>query len=341
MRLARVRPGVDPGFRRVRAGSGFRYLDEAGAAAPDAAQQRIRDLVIPPAWHDVWIAADPLAHIQVVGTDDAGRRQYLYHALWRTRRDRGKFARALALAEALPRARARVTTALHGSAMDRERALAVSFRLLDRAAPRIGSARYLARHGSRGLTTLQRRDAAVAASVVVLSFPAKSGRRAVLEIDDAELAAAIGSLGAGRRGSPLLWYPDGRRQVALTPADVNAYVRELTGGVFTAKDFRTLRGTTVAAETLARIGVVDNARDRRHAELLAVRSTAEVLGNTPAVARASYIDPRVFRRYANGDVLDLTVTPEAAIRRLLDGRGRSRGRRGRASRSRAARNRRP
>lgn len=316
-RLARVRPFDDPGYRRVRAGSGFRYLDAAGAAAPEADRQRITDLVIPPAWQDVWISVDPLGHIQAVGTDDAGRRQYLYHPHWRQRRDKGKFTRALALAEALPRARARATTALRRDELDRERVLAVAFRLLDEAAPRVGSSRYLARHGSRGLTTLQRRDASVAASVITLSFPGKSGKRALIEVDDVELAAVIELLVAGRPRSSLLAYARGRRRVALTPSDVNAHVRALTGGSFTAKDFRTLRGTILAADALARIGAVDTKADLKRAEVLAVKATAEALGNTPAVARGSYIDPRVFARYRRGDLLDLTVSPESAIRALL------------------------
>lgn len=316
-RLVRVRPGVDPGYRRVRAGSGFRYLDARGDAAPDPARERIHALVIPPAWADVWISQDELGHIQAVGTDEAGRRQYLYHPRWRERRDKGKFTRALQLAEALPHARGRVTTALRRDALDRERVLAVAFRLLDGAAPRMGSSRYLERHGSRGLTTLQRRDAAVEASVVTLSFPAKSGKRAFIELDDADLAVAVALLSAGRRGSPLLAYDRGRRRAPLSPGDVNAHIRALTGGSFTAKDFRTLRGTILAAETLARIGTVDTKRDTRRAENLAVRATAEALGNTPAVARGSYIDPRVFTRYAKGELLDLGIAPESAIRALL------------------------
>lgn len=316
-RLTRVRPGEDPGIRRVRAGSGFRYLAPDGTAPSDADRERIQDLVIPPAWQDVWIAADPDGHIQAVGTDDAGRRQYLYHPRWRERRDRGKYARALALAAALPAARRRVTTALRQDGISRDRVLAVSFRLLDESAPRIGSARYLERHGSRGLTTLQRRDAAVEASVVTLSFPAKSGQRAFIEIDDAELAPAIEELAVGRPRAHLLAYQRGRRRVGLTPTEVNAYVRALTGSGFTAKDFRTLRGTTLAAQALARIGTVDTERDRRRAEQLAVKATAEALGNTPAVARSSYIDPRVFREYDRGRLIDLGVSPESGIRALL------------------------
>jgi DNA topoisomerase I len=318
-RLVRVRPGEDPGFRRVRSGSGFRYLDGSGRAVPPADRSRIHDLVIPPAWEDVWIAADAYAHIQAVGVDDAGRRQYLYHPRWRERRDRRKFSRALQLAAALPRARGRVTTALRRETLDRERVLAASFRLLDQAAPRIGSARYLERHGSRGLTTLQRRDATVDGTVTTLSFPGKSGKRAYIEVEDDELAAVMKDLSAGRPRSPLLAYRRGNRRVPLTPADVNSHVRSLTGGAFTAKDFRTLRGTILAAETLARIGTVDTERDRKRAELLAVRATAEALGNTPAVARSSYIDPSVFTAYERGKLLALDVSPESAIQRLLIG----------------------
>jgi len=316
-KLVRVQPYRDPGIRRVRAGSGFRYVDAKGRTPAARALERMHALVIPPAWQDVWISARPDGHIQAVGVDDAGRTQYLYHPQWTAGRDRGKFARALALAEALPRARSRVTTSLRRPALDRERVLAVAFRLLDDAAPRIGSERYLSAHGSRGLTTLQRRDAAVEASTVSLAFPGKSGKPQLLEVDDADLAAAIELLATGRPRSPLLAWDRAGRRVALTPAEVNAYVRTLTGGRFTAKDFRTLRGTILAADALARIGTVDTATDRKRAEVLAVRATAAALGNTPAVARGSYIDPRVFARYRDGHLLDLSVTPESAIRGLL------------------------
>lgn len=327
--LARVHPDTDPGIRRRRAGEGFRYVGPDGGPVSDDDRGRIAALAIPPAWTGVWIAADAAGHIQAIGMDAAGRRQYLYHPDWRARRDRGKFARALALADALPHARGRVTSALRGADLDRQRVLAASFRLLDTAAPRIGSARYFERHGSRGLTTLQRRDAAVDGAVVTLTFPGKSGQRARLEIDDPDLAAAIAELSVGRARSALLSYREGRRAVVLRPGDVNEHVRDLTGGSFTAKDFRTLHGTIVAAQALARIVSLDTSRDRRQAERLAVLATAEALGNTPAVARSSYIDPRVFARFERGQTLDLSVAPESGIRRLL-GDSLHRGRRRRA-----------
>lgn len=317
--LTRVRPGHDPGYTRRRAGSGFRYVDVDGASAPTDAVERIRMLVIPPAWQDVWICIDPDGHIQATGVDDAGRTQYLYHADWAAKRDRGKFARALRLAAALPRARARVTSSLRRDGLERERVLAVAFRMLDTVAVRIGSERYFARHGSRGLTTLLRRDAVVDGDTVTLRFPGKSGMTQELSVRDRDLAAAVGELAAGRGRSPLLSYRKGRRRVPLSTREVNDYVRAVTGGRFTAKDFRTLHGTILAAEALARIGTVDTATDEKRAIVLAVKATAESLGNTPAVARSSYIDPRVLRRYRQGHLLDTTISPESAIRSLLGG----------------------
>lgn len=334
--LVRVVPGQDLGYRRTRSGSNFRYLDQNDDAAPEADRERIHDLVIPPAWEDVWIAADPLAHIQAVGTDEAGRRQYLYHPLWRVGRDRGKFRRALDLAERLPRARARVTRALSGDEPTKERVLAIAFRLLDDAALRVGSERYLVKHGSRGLTTLRRRDVKIDGDTVALSFPAKSGQTAAIEITDAPLAEILAELSRGSASALLLTYRRGRQRRRITPTEVNAYLRDVTGGVFSAKDFRTLHGTILAADALARIGPLDTRADKQRAERLAVQATATALGNTTAVARGSYIDPRVFRLYGRGKTLDLTVAPETAIRRLLinDKTGRRVTRRGASKKER-------
>ena len=317
MALTRVVPGEEPGIRRIRSGSGFRYLDAADQPVAEADRERIRDLVIPPAWKDVCIAADPLAHIQAVGTDDAGRRQYLYHPLWRAGRDQRKFARALRLAAALPSARAQVTRAINQDGLTRERALAVAFRLLDDAALRIGSERYLVKNGSRGLSTLRRHDVRIDGSTVSLSFPAKSRQLASIEITDAPLAEALTEFSVGSPRAPLLAYRKGRRRVRLNSGEVNGYLKKVTGAAFTAKDFRTLHGTILAADALARIGRLETKNERRRAERLAVQATASALGNTLAVARGSYIDPRVFRQYARGRTLDLTVSPETAIRKLL------------------------
>ncbi|GAA1856428.1 DNA topoisomerase IB [Microbacterium koreense] len=320
--VRRVHPDETPGYRRVRAGRGFRYETDTGHSVSDEERARIAALVIPPAWRDVWICADAAGHVQALGTDAAGRRQYLYHPGWRARRDRGKFTRALELAATLPHARRRVTITLRECGDERSHVLAAAFRLLDTGAPRIGSARYLERHGSRGLTTLQRRHATIAGTVVTLSFTGKARKRALIEIDDEDLAAAVRNLIDGRATGTLLAYRDGRRRVPLTPRDVNDHVRELTAGMYTAKDFRTLHGTIVAATTLAQLGPVSSKKDRRDAERFAVRATATALGNTEAVARSSYIDPRVFSRYRRGDVMDLSRAPESAVRALLTGRER-------------------
>ncbi len=312
-RLTRVKPGSDTGLQRTATASGFDYGYPDGTEPTEDELHRIEDLVIPPAWNDVWISAHPQGHIQAVGSDDAGRRQYIYHPNWATRRDRGKYARSLELAAALPRARAKVTTALQGEELSRERVLAASFRILDRSALRIGSKHHLERSGNRGLTTLQRRHAIVEDSSISLTFP----KRQALTIEDTELALAIVALVEGRPRSTLLAWQNGRRRVGLSPAQINEFVGELTGGAFTAKDFRTLHGTVVAAQTLAATGESGTKRARAAAERDAVTASAEALGNTPAVARDSYIDPRVFRAYRPGLLLDISRTPESAIRSLL------------------------
>ena len=317
MALTRVVPGQTPGIRRVRSGSGFRYLDAAGQPVVEADRERIDDLVIPPRWHDVWIAADPLAHIQAVGTDDAGRRQYLYHPLWRTGRDQRKFARALKLAAALPAARAKVTRAIGEPGLSKERALAVAFRLLDDGALRIGSERYLVKHGSRGLSTLRRRDVRIEGSTVSLEFPAKSRQLASIEITDGPLAEALSEFAVGSPRETLLAYRKGRRRVRLTSGEINAYLRTVAGSAFTAKDFRTLHGTILAADALARIGRLETKNERRRAERQGGEGPAAARGNTQAGAPGRYKDPQVLRRYAPRRLLDLSVSPETAIRKLL------------------------
>lgn len=316
--LTRVRPDVDDGIRRVRAGKGFRYLHSDGSLITDVNRERIRQLAIPPAWTEVWIAPEPHGHIQAVGVDDAGRKQYIYHPDWTRRRDRSKFARALRLAGVLAHARSSNTRALRGSEGTREVALAVAFRILDSAAPRVGSTVYLQRYGSRGLTTLRRGDVTIEGSRIDFSFPAKSGQRSEITIDDTELASTLTQMSAGRPRSPLLWFWDGRRQSTISASELNAYIRNLVGAPFTAKDFRTLQATAIAAATLARIGRVDSEKQRRAAIDLAVQAAADHLGNTRAVARSSYIDPRVLRAYERGDLLDLSVGVETALVRLLE-----------------------
>ena len=310
-----------PGLGRRRTRSGFRYVDEGGNPLRDEATiERITALVIPPAWTDVWIAPYPNGHIQAVGTDGAGRRQYLYHDAWSRKQAERKFDRALDLAAALPSARRLVTRDLRGVTGSRERALATGFRLLDSARLRVGSERFALEHGSHGLTTLLCAHATVSGDSVLLDFPGKSGQAWSSETEDADLAAVVRSLKTrGPRARLLAWKSDDQWR-ALSAQEVNEYVRLRTNGDFTAKDFRTLHGSIIAASALRRLGVAPTATRCARNVIVAVKETADALGNTPAIARSSYIDPRVLDRYQSGDLLENRgVAPETALRNLLLG----------------------
>ena len=314
-RLARVVPYESAGYGRRATGRGFTYLDASGARAQAEDRERIEALAIPPAWAQVWIAESPTAHIQAVGVDAAGRRQYRYHPAWLDRHSREKFDRMLALAHALPAARRRVTGDLRSSGRTRERVLAAAFRILDTVAIRVGGDEYAATSGTRGVSTLLGRHVRIDGDTVRFTFPAKGGRRSVVEVTDVDLARVMGEVRRGASTRMLtIDTPAGPR--ALRAHDINQYVCDRTGGAFTAKDFRTLRGTLVAAEVLAR-AAASAERARRSAIVDAVAAAAEALGNTPAVARSSYVDPRVITRFRAGVVLDTTISPEAALIRLL------------------------
>lgn len=272
----------------------------------------------------MWIAAVPNAHVQAIGVDAAGRRQYIYHPEWRARHDVEKFARMRELARALPAARARVTRELRRQGLHRERVLAAAFRLLDVAALRVGSDMYAQRYGSRGVTTLQRRHLTIDTgdsdgATVLLAFQGKGGLRFRVELDDADLVAVLTELAEGRPPSGLLfaWRDDSGGRHPIHAAELNAFLRGVTGVEVSAKDFRTLRGTVVAASALAAAGSPGTQRDRRAAVRVAVEAAAAALGNTPAVARASYIDPTVLERFESGVVLATDRRPESALLELL------------------------
>jgi DNA topoisomerase-1 len=271
--------------------------------------ERIRALVIPPAWTDVWISPDPRGHIQAAGTDAAGRRQYLYHSDWRVRRDEEKFERMVEFARALPSLRERVSADLSLGGMPKARALACAVRLLDHAFFRVGSEAYTRQNGSFGLATVRKEHVTVRHNLVVFDFVAKSGKRHVQEIADAEILPAIRTMRRRRNGGhELLAYREGNRWRDIRSSDINEYVREAAGGEFTAKDFRTWHATVLAAVHLA----LDQAESttltsRRRVVAGAVREVAGFLGNTPAVARASYIDPRVIARYEEGVTIGATL----------------------------------
>lgn len=319
VRLRRSDP-AGPGYRRRRSGRGFGYRDPAGATVRDAElRERFRSLAIPPAWNDVWISAFPNGHIQATGVDAAGRRQYLYHPAWRQQRDRQKFDRALELAAALPSARAAVTRALRNNSDSARRCLAAAFRLLDSGSLRIGSERYLDENGSHGLSTLLCTHVSVSVDTVTLGFPAKSGQTWDSVIRDPDLAAFLRDRLRFDREAPLLSWLDDDGIHSLSAAEINDFVRERTGGDFTAKDFRTLRGTVAAALSLARDGRATSAAGRTRAVRLAMVAAADALGNTPAIARTSYVDPRLVDRYLAGETITATTlaAAESELRGLL------------------------
>lgn len=305
-RLRKTSPD-DPGWTRRRAGAGFVYLDERGKRLSAARAQRCRDLVIPPAWEDVWITPYDNGHLQAVGTDDAGRRQYLYHPDWRTRRDAEKFDRMLDFGRALVRARERVLVDLGSEGMPLERACAASVRLLDLGYFRIGNDVYADEHGSFGLTTLERRHVRRQQDRLVFAFTGKSGIDHRIEIDDATVIEAIEVMRRRKsRDDPqLLAYKNGRSWRSILPELVNDYVRESTGLDATAKDFRTWHATVLAAAALAETDEPGETKaSHKRAVSGAMKEVAEFLGNTPALARSSYVDPRVIDAYEDGRTIE-------------------------------------
>jgi DNA topoisomerase-1 len=248
-----------------------------------------------------------------------GRRQYIYHPEWRERKDRVKFDRALQLAESLPAARRLVTLDLRSDGVGRERVLAAAFRMLDSGSLRVGSERYTNENGSRGLATLLCAHVHVRKDCLELKFPAKSGKDWESEIHDADLAALVRTLKRRGGNARLLAYKNGRSWRPVTSAEINGYVKERTGLDFTAKDFRTLRGTVAAALSLARSGPQEKVAARKRAISMAMEEAAAVLGNTPSIARKSYVDPRLLDHFAAGETIDphRAQSAESELRALL------------------------
>ena len=303
-RLRRTFPD-QPGWTRRRSGSGFTYLDERGNRLDAEQVQRCKDLVIPPAWKDVWITPYPNGHLQAVGTDDAGRRQYLYHPDWRTSRDSLKYARLVDFGKALSRARERVLTDLGAEGMSQERACAVAVRLLDLGYFRIGNDVYADANGSFGLTTMRREHVTKRAGTLTFCFVGKSGIEHTVQIDDGPTIAALDVMRRRRGGSDhLLAWRDGRSWRNLDAGQVNDYVREATGMEATAKDFRTWHATVLAALALAETEEPGETKaSRKRAVSGAMKEVAEFLGNTPALARSAYVDPRVIEAYESGSTI--------------------------------------
>jgi DNA topoisomerase-1 len=297
------------GYRRARRGRGFCYYDPSGAPVTDAqCLQRFKALVIPPAWKDVWICPWPNGHLQAIGTDDAGRRQYLYHPRFRAQQEQAKHEHVLQIAARLPEARQRIAEALNGRGLSRDRVLACAARLLDLGFFRIGSDRYTETNGSYGLTTMLRSHVECRRGMVVFTYTAKGGRERMQAVVDPPTCKTITSLIRARgQDERLLAYRDGRTWHEVHSDELNAYLKELFGTDVSAKDFRTWHATVLAAVALAvsARAARGGPTARKRAEVRAVKEVAEYLGNTPAVCRASYINPRVFELYEQG----LTVAP--------------------------------
>lgn len=308
-RLRRV-SASQPGWTRRRSGRGFRYLDTNGHPLPSDDVERIRSLVIPPAWLDVWICPLPNGHLQATGVDAAGRRQYLYHPQWRARRDRLKFSRVAEAALLLPKARRRLAADLERTGMPLERAAATAVRLLDLGYPRIGNDYHADANGSVGLTTLERRHVRRHGSGLAFRFVGKSGIEHHVLIEDAATIEALQAMRRRPGGDRLLAFrSEDAGWTDLNSALVNAYLAELFGGEFTAKDFRTWHATVIAAESLALSDEPGRtAASRKRAERRAIGEVATYLGNTPAVARSSYVDPRVLDAYASGETIAAAAT---------------------------------
>jgi DNA topoisomerase-1 len=315
-----------PGITRRRRGKGFEYRDEDGTRITEPeVLDRIRELGIPPAWENVWICPYPLGHLQATGTDAAGRKQYLYHPRWRARRDAQKFDDMAEFARSLPRLRRRVAKDLKGDEPTRDRVLGCAVRLLDRGFFRIGSEEYTVQNESYGLATMRKEHVTLGAGCeMVFDYPAKSGQRRVQAVVDPEASALVTMLKRRRGGSEeLLAYKDGARWRDLRSEDINAYIKEATGADFSAKDFRTWNATVLAAVALSVSGEAAGTKTgRTRAITRAIKEVAHYLGNTPAVCRASYIDPRVFDAYRSGLVLaqplELPIHQRAVEEAVLD-----------------------
>jgi DNA topoisomerase I len=266
---------------------------------------RIRELAIPPAWDDVWVCPYPNGHLQATGIDAAGRKQYRYHDEWRARRDQEKFESMLDFAATLPRMRRRVRRDLRGEEMSRRRVLACATRLLDLGFFRIGGEDYAEENDSYGLATLLKRHVRLERDSIVFDYEAKSGKRRVQTITDPVVREILAALKRRRGGgSELLAYREGRRWVDVRSDDVNEYLKRTTAEGHSAKDFRTWNATVLAAVALAVTGEVAGTKSgRKRAATRAVKEVAHYLGNTPAVCRASYVDPRVLDRHAAGDTI--------------------------------------
>jgi len=298
--------GDVPGIRRKRAGHGFRYYGPDEKPVRDAkALHRIRSLVIPPAWKNVWICASPFGHLQAVGWDVKGRKQYRYHPLYREVRDQVKYSRLIAFGTMLAVIRKRVEHDLRRPGLCREKVLATVVRLLETTCIRVGNAEYAKDNESYGLTTLRNRHVQISGTTLRFQFKGKSGQRHLIEINDRQLARIVREC-QELPGYELFEYIDKKgNRCVVDSGDVNAYLRKIAGDEFTAKDFRTWSGTVVAARTLAAAGPCRNATDCKKKIVAAVKEVARQLGNRPAASRKYYIHPAILEAYEDGSLFEV------------------------------------
>jgi DNA topoisomerase I len=302
-----------PGITRRRDGNSFRYFDPSGSAISSAETlERIRALAVPPAWTRVWISPDPLGHIQATGVDSRGRTQYRYHLAWREQRDVQKFAHMLRFAGALPELRAATLDDLRHRGLDRDRVISGAVRLLDLGLFRIGGERYAELDHHYGLATLEKRHIVVARDGITFDYIAKEGKRREITVTDPAVLPVVRALARSDNGLDALfcWERDGAWH-SLRSHDVSEYIATRAGGHFTAKEFRTWNATVLMALLLANAEPSATARGRERVVAASVRGVAQWLGDTPTVARAAYIDPRIISRYESDGRL-LAVPPQPA-----------------------------
>jgi DNA topoisomerase-1 len=309
------------GVRRRRVGKGFTYLGPDGTTIRDRGRLAwFKRLAIPPAWTDVWICANKRGHLQATGRDARGRKVYRYHPRWRDVRDDFKFEHMVAFARALPAIRKRVARDLRRDGLPRERVLAAVVSLLEQTHMRVGNEEYARENRSFGLTTLRNRHAKITGARLVFTFHGKSGREHTVPLTDPRLAKVVKRC-RELPGQLLFQYldEDGRR-ASISSDDVNAYLKEITGEDFTAKDFRTWAGTLVAAQELSAIAGSAPRAEGTKAEgrkeiVRAIEQVGESLGNTPTVSRNSYVHPAVTEAYLDGEVIRVARRAAGAPRR--------------------------
>ena len=298
-----------PGIRRIANGDSFRYLHPDGKeVTSESALKRIRALVIPPAWTDVWICPSPYGHLQAVGRDAKGRKQYRYHSAYRSQRDETKFGRMLAFGAALPAIRKRIDEDLGLPGLPKNKVLAAIVRLLERTCMRIGNDEYVKQNESYGLTTLHDNHVKIQGGKMRFKFRGKSGQTQDIELEDPRLSKIVKRC-RDIPGWELFQYVDESGDTCrITSTDVNAYIREITGEDFTAKDFRTWGGTGWAALVFEEMGPAENATDTKKSIVEAIKSVSSKLGNRPATCKKYYVHPAILAAYEDGSLFEALKT---------------------------------